>query len=307
MCLETERVVEMKRKNVIAGIVCGISVLAGAVYVFQTHTNQDTEGPKLEAEKKEITVSIQATEEELMSGITATDNTDGDVSDSIVIEHIQKKETGAGNEFEVTYVAFDKASNPGRLTRTLFYEDYHRPRFQIVQQLRFPENQKLSIFDYITVEDCIDGDISPFITLKGNASIPEKPQKGIYECTLQVINSIGDLAELPIQIEVYEDSYEERTFRPKMTLTENIVYVSAGTTIDPYAYVDSIYDQGTKQVKMDEELAALEDASKYIGRSAIAANVNVDWNTPGVYTIIYTYHSGITGYDCNACLYVVVE
>lgn len=50
--------------------------------------NVDTEAPVLQVKTDTIKADIQATDAELMHGITAEDNMDGDVSDTLLVESI---------------------------------------------------------------------------------------------------------------------------------------------------------------------------------------------------------------------------
>lgn len=297
----------MKRLQRILSAAFGASLLIGAIYLFYTHSHEDTKGPVLSADSTEIKTSISATDEDIAAGVTAIDDLDGDVSDSILIESIKKNEAGEDHEFIVTYAAFDHSNNAGELERTLYYEDYISPRFSLTRQLRFPENQKFNLFDYVHADDCIDGDVSPFITIKDNAGIPENPQKGIYNCTLQVTNSVGDSSELPVQIEIYESSYEESTLRPEIMLSENLVYLNKGDAFDPSTYLAYVTDQGTKQIDITGNASETESSGRKIPVQKIGITSNVDVNTPGVYSAVYTYRSEQTGYDCSAVLLVVVE
>lgn len=303
----------MKKARIILGIMCMITLIGGGIYIYQGKKNVDTEGPVLQAESDSITVSIQATDQELIQEVSAVDGKDGDVSDAILIENIIKKEDGAANEFQITYVAFDNANNSGSLTRTLFYEDYRQSQFSLEQPLRFPENQKLSLLSYFKAEDCLDGDVSPFITLEGSSDIlKDEPQKGFYDIKLSVTNSVGDTTELPLQVEIYEDSYEEQTFRPTIVLKQYIVYVEQGSELDTNVYLDCVQDKGMKIIDFDtredknEDEETIEDTSM-VNISKVHAESDVDINTPGVYSVVYSYTSETTGYDCNTRLVVVVE
>ena len=49
---------------------------------------KDGKGPEISMDNSEISVSIHADEAELLSGVTAYDAKDGDVTDSLAVEHI---------------------------------------------------------------------------------------------------------------------------------------------------------------------------------------------------------------------------
>ena len=300
----------MKKARIILGILCAVIMVGGGLYIRNVQKNKDVEGPVLQAETADITVSIKASDQKLIQGVSAVDDVDGDVSDTILIEDVEKKENGAPNEFLITYAAFDQANNTGTLTRTLYYTDYEQPHFILEQPLRFPENKKVSLLSYFQVEDCIDGDISVFVTMEGSKEIlKEEPQKGYYDVTLKVTNSVGDTAELPIQVEIYEDSYEEQTMRPKVALNQYIVYLKQGQEFDPNSYLDYVQDGGMMQIDFgaEEENEGVPTSSPKIDISRIRIESAVDISTKGVYSVVYSYTSEKTGYDCNTRLIVVVE
>lgn len=300
----------MKKARIILGILCAVIMVGGGLYIRNVQKNKDVEGPVLQAETDDITVSIKASDQKLIQGVSAVDDVDGDVSDTILIEDVEKKENGAPNEFLITYAAFDQANNTGTLTRTLYYTDYEQPHFILEQPLRFPENKKVSLLSYFQVEDCIDGDISVFVTMEGSKEIlKEEPQKGYYDVTLKVTNSVGDTTELPIQVEIYEDSYEEQTMRPKVALNQYIVYLKQGQEFDPNSYLDYVQDGGMMQIDFgtEEENEGVPTSSPKIDISRIRIESAVDISTKGVYSVVYSYTSEKTGYDCNTRLIVVVE
>lgn len=313
----------MRNLRILLTFLCIFALAGTAAYIYGQRSAVDTEAPVLEAASEELMVSISATDEELMEGITATDDVEGDISDRIIIETISKSTDGEDNEFEITYVAFDDAGNAGRLTRTLIYTDYQQAHFSLTDRLRLPQNGSWSLFDYITVEDCLDGDLTPFLVIEGSDTIQSDSAAGFYECTLSVTNSAGDTTELTIQVEIYENSYEERYFRPTIYLTDYLVYVEEGDFFDPENYLDYVSDSGTwlidygKMVKVETgedgeyelvtEKEANGEAGNWLNVSEIGITSNVDTETPGTYSVVYTYTSKSTAYECSVELIVVVE
>lgn len=311
----------MKIARIVLGVLCVLCLAGGAYYVRESRQNIDTEGPRLEASSDTLEVSIEASEEELFQDVAAVDERDGNVSDSIMTEGITKKAEGGANEFEITYVAFDHSNNYGTLTRDLVYTDYRKPHFAFSQELRFPANQAVSLLDYITADDCIDGDVTPFITVDGAEELQSEPASGIYDCTVSVTNSVGDTAELPVQVEIYEDSYDERSFRPYVVLTDYLIYHPKGEELDLTRLIAHVQDQGyckidygpmvtvTEKGETEEvtEQVANGSKEKWVNISQISVNSNVDINQEGVYTVIYSYTSPESGYEGNTRLTVVVE
>ena len=312
----------MKKARIILGILCAVCLAGSGYYIQKTRENIDTEGPKLEAASDTLKVSIKDGEEELLKDVVAEDDRDKDVSDSIMIESITKKPDGAENEFEISYVAFDKSNNSGSLKRNLVYTDYRKPHFALSEELRFPENQSVSLLDYVTATDCIDGDVSPFITVEGAEGLQNEPASGIYDCTVTVTNSVGDSVDLPLQVEIFEDSYEEKNFRPYVVLTDYLIYHKKGEELDLTKLISHVEDQGYCQIdygamvtvrnnKGEEEQVTEQVANgskeNWVNISQISVNSNVDINTEGIYTVVYSYTSQENGYQGDTQLTVVVE
>lgn len=296
----------MRKMNIVAGVLILVSLAGGVGYHRQAEEKKDIQPPVLHAESEELTASIAATEEELTAGVSASDDRDKDVSDSILITGIEKKK-GTDQDFEITYVAFDKASNMGTLTRTLHYSDYQQVHFNFEQQLRFPENQKIDLMSYFTAEDCIDGDVTPFITMDADEQLlQDEPQKGLYDCALSITNSVGYTTTLTIPVEIYEDNYDERSKRPSVALKQYITYITAGEALDSEGYLDHIEDKGIKTIDFSETVPE-EVPMDSVHISKVQIESNVDTNIPGTYTVNYKYTSEATGYDCTSSLLVVVE
>ena len=163
---------------------------------------------------------------------------------------MKKDPNGEANAFLVTYAAFDDSSNSGRLTKKSFlFRLPESPFFYQQPAALRRKNEEISLFDYIKADDCIDGDVTPFITLSGDERLLSgDPKAGVYDCTVSVTNSIGDTTSLPVQVEIYEDSYEERSLRPSIELTENLIYLKQGEGFDPNAYLKYVNDGGTCQI-----------------------------------------------------------
>ena len=55
---------------------------------------------------------------------------------------------------------------------------------------------------------------------------------------MSVTNNMGDKAILPISVEFYADSYEERLFHPNIYLKQYILYLEKGSSFQPKDYLD---------------------------------------------------------------------
>ena len=92
------------------------ALLAGNVVVY---IGEDRKGPEILVPQEEITYVAGTDTSALLNGVTAQDNRDGDVTDTVTIESIipNADQTGAS----VIYVAKDSKNNVTKETRTIVY------------------------------------------------------------------------------------------------------------------------------------------------------------------------------------------
>lgn len=229
----------------------------------------DTTPPVIHMEG-ELTVSILDGQEALLQGVTATDDTDGDVSGSIVMQSV--KLLDRSGTVLVTYAAFDSAGNVAKAQRQVQYRDYESPRFHLSGPLLFPEKGTFNILDLIQAEDPIRGDISRWIrtTVLSGTTLTTP---GVHQVLFQVTSSMGETVKLELPVEVYPAGL----YAAKLTLTDYLVYLPIGCYFDPNTYLESFTLSGNTT-----ELSTLPAGY------AVSIAGQVDTNTPGVYTLGYT-------------------
>ncbi len=267
------------RRMRIALIVFFIAVTAVFAYVKVTGAlDSDSEAPVITADSEELTVSVDATDEDLLAGMKASDNRDGDVTSSLVVVSRSKFiKTGVVN---VNYAAFDSHNNVGTYTRRVTYEDYTSPTFSLSAPLVFRTGvENPNYLANVKATDVLDGDITSLIRMSVGTPLTNDDGTSTTPLTLQVTNTAGDTvtAELELQY-VDDDTYSESA----PGLSQYLVYTAVGQGVDAASYIDGILS-GTTKRSMDDTMFTTEDIS--IDDSA------VDYNTPGTYQIHYTLHS----------------
>lgn len=92
------------------------ALLVGNVVVY---IGEDRNGPEISVPQEEITYVAGTDTSALLNGVTAQDDRDGDVTDTVTIESIipNANQTGAS----VVYVAKDSKNNVTKETRTILY------------------------------------------------------------------------------------------------------------------------------------------------------------------------------------------
>ena len=292
--------------RVFSRVLLAVTVAALAVFLF-THRNVvDSRGPVIHIEEPLIEVSVEDGEERLLEGVTASDSSDGDVTDSVEVENIST--FYADGKRLVTYVAFDSDMHVGRETREIRYTDYEAPRFRLEEPLQYYTG---SVNLKISAEDCIDGDISSAIKLV-TADPITTDQPGEYKATFQVANSAGDVSSLPVTIEILDDADRSSV---RINLDTCLLYIGKDDDFDPADHITSV-QIGSKEYRVVEgsgNYGAEEidpDAEIVVGTDQISMSGSVDTETPGTYQVKYSLsidkgHSDVdTG---HTVLYVVVR
>lgn len=106
----------MKQQKFVAILVAACLVLGGAAVVVRA--SQDREAPVIKVKKADITYQAGENYEELLKGVSAKDNRDGDLTKDVFVDRVvQVKEDKA----IVYYGVMDKAKNVGTAKRTVKY------------------------------------------------------------------------------------------------------------------------------------------------------------------------------------------
>lgn len=106
----------MKQQKFVAILLAACLVLGGAAVVVRA--SQDREAPVIKVKKADITYQAGENYEELLKGVSAKDNCDGDLTKDVFVDRVvQVKEDKA----IVYYGVMDKAKNVGTAKRTVKY------------------------------------------------------------------------------------------------------------------------------------------------------------------------------------------
>jgi len=265
-----------------------LSLIAFIVFNIVNRVTTDSTPPVITSESDSVTVSVAAEESELLAGLTATDDEDGDLTGEIMISSMSNF-TEPGKR-TVSYVVFDASNNASTLTRNLEYTDYTAPQIKLTQPLRYSLNEMedASLTENMSVQDCLDGDITQQIraTFNDGSYIA---MAGEYGITVQVSNSAGDTCSVPLTVTVTDPAEESGKYYPM--LSDYIVYAPVGGYVDLTSLLIGLENSSTQYLFADANPSAPG------GIESVAIGGAVDYNTPGTYTVDYqfTSASGATG------------
>ncbi len=254
-------------------------IVVFAIFMFTSirdYLTSDYQPPEITAEDEVLYLSVdEATDAALLTGMSAVDNLDGDVTASIVVASESKFVAQATRN--VSYAAFDKSNNVGTYVRKLVYTDYHSPRFVISEPLRFVSgNSNYDYLRHISAVDCLDGNIGSQIKITFGEVETTSDYASTQKINIQVTNSAGDTSTLPLTV-TFED-YESYS-KASPGLTDYIIYLKPGEKPNLRVYLDGIWTAGNTRkfsaLGFDPEDDVTIDDSK------------VDYKTPGIYTVTY--------------------
>lgn len=283
------------------------SLILFGINFYRKSIYEDKTGPVFQIEDNVVQVSVKDDQKALLKGLTATDSADGDMTDSVIVESISPF-TGTGRRI-VNYAAFDSDNHVTHVRRELAYTDYRASQFHLRKPMSFAMNAT-NLLDGITVDDCIDGDLTKSVKLMSDEEI-DTSHVGEYSARLKVTNSAGGVSYLPVTIEIYDASVQYR--RPQLKLTDYVVYIEKGEYFDEEEYLSSITINGTEYSMTDEagtygaQYLSQDETEKTIGYDRVEIESDVDTDVSGYYEVEYSFEDTEenTGTG-HARLYVVV-
>lgn len=256
-----------------------MSILFVGFYVKEKATTDNTI-PVISVEGDIIEVSFQATEEELLKGVTAYDAKDKDITDRIIVESVSKfLDDGI---CKVTYAVCDNDNNVANATRKIKYKNYESPKFSMKASTCYSIYEKINVSDVISAYDCIDGDVSRSIIVTSEDFTSSVA--GVFNIEVSVTNSKGDISSIKIPLVVEDRSVSS----PVVELTEYLIYVDKNAEIDFAEYIVGATDKNGNNVS-----------------DTIRIETNADLTKEGTYSVHY-YATDSKGAQGHTILNVIV-
>jgi len=257
---------------ILVSVIFAISQVGG-------YLSGSTDGPTISCSQEILELSVDDGDEVLLSGLTAQDKQDGDLTDQILVQGVSKFIDGS--TARITYLVFDSDGNMASFTRQLRYTDYEGPRFAITAPLVYSTGESVGLLDRIRVTDDIDGDITDNVRV---SPLEATSDSDIFTVDLQVTNSMGDTARLTLPV-IRQGSTLNR---PVVYLTSYLIYLEQGDNFVAGDYLLSVSTPDGRGNPGQVDITGL-----------------VDTHTPGIYMVFYRYtHNTYVG---TAVLTVVVE
>jgi hypothetical protein len=252
-------------------ILIALLVIVSTLFVLTTldrHFSGSRVPPTISCDGEQIAVSVSDPEEVYLTGVTASDAQDGDLTHRIRIQGISKLITD--NTAKITYIVFDSHGNSATCSRMIRYTDYSKPHFSVDTPLIYTEKETIQLLDRIRATDSVDGDITRDIRVSALAGTSDPD---VYTVTVQVTNSLGDTSRLELPIVVHTGLI----VRPDVILSDYLVYLPQGTVFRAESY-----------------LVGVETPIGPGDLKNVLITGNVDTSEPGTYYVYYRYPYSVT-------------
>lgn len=258
--------------------------LAGAVVYIRM--NQDTKGP-------EITFTDQAptlyhsdmNNSELLTGVTATDDKDGDVSSSLTVESVYKVDD---THVAVTYTAKDGSNN---ITKQKLELEMDSESIKDASEDTSDFGEKTDEADAPTGADAEASENNDSENADTSDSKSQDSQDAASaEETPEPTSEVDEAQAAKEKQEADADAMPSQN--PKIYLTDYLIKIPVGTTVDLLSYVSEIRDEA-------------DDVNELWRKIQITGEVNS--TVPGTYKCTYYVIDSQNNISNNAVLTVVVE
>ena len=254
------------------------SCLYGWIQFQKWFSGQD-DCPVLTCPEDVLEVSVFQDHQTLLTGVTARDRQDGDLSDRVMVAGISK--LISEDMAKVSYIVFDSDDNMASGERLIRYLDYQRPMIYADEPLSYASVNVTNMAKGLHAEDAIDGDISDLIRV---STLNATEESDVYRIVAQVTNSMGDNRRVELPVIIQRDDPDH----PVVHLKQYILYLEKGAEFSPR-----------------DMIRIVSAYRKSFPASDVEIESDVDTSQPGTYWVKYLFVRD--GETSKSILTVVVQ
>ena len=281
----------MRIFRIVISVLFVISAVIFLITWGNVQLHKDDSYPVITFPDTVLEVSLHPDDAELLADVTATDQKDGDLTASLIVESISNFiEPGICN---ITYAVCDSDYHVVTAVRKIRYAEYTAPEFVMTDDLLYSLTEPVDLAGRLGAVDVIDGDISSRVKISSNENIVSG-RTGLYQLSAQASNSKGEVIYINLPLFV-EDIHP---YAPEIRLKNYLVYLKQGETLDLASMVQKAFTE--EKSENGEETIEID----YTG--TVWYETNLDTATPGVYQADY-YVIDEKDREGHAILMIVVE
>lgn len=250
----------MRVLRLVVSLLFIVTTVLYAYFLVTEKIKTDETIPVITLKEEVLDVKIDATTKDLLKGVTAFDEKDGDLTDKVIVESVSNFiEPGL---CRVTYAVCDSNNHVATATRKIRYKGYESPKFSFTEDLCYSLYEKLNLAEAIRAKDCIEGDISTNIVISSEdytSSI-----EGVFNIQATVTNSKGDSSTITVPL-IIED---RNLSAPEIKLKKYLIYAKPNQKIDFNKYLvkaeDSREEDLTDSVKIETNIDMSKEGSHMV-------------------------------------------
>lgn len=248
------------KKGFIALMIVVCLGLAGVMAFLRL--TEDRKAPEIHFQNNEITYVQGEDYEELLLGVTATDNKDGDVTDSLVVESVYPNDDGG--TATIVYVARDSSNNIAKANKIVKYQMNSSKETQL-------DSNFVSDTGSNSTKEATTTNPTPSPGPTQNSSGQNVGASDDAQNQLSEENGSEEDSEEDSEEGSEEDDLPEGS--PRIKLSKSRVTISRGDSVNRISFVESVTDD--------------KDDKNTLWRRIEITGDEFDRNTPGTYEQIY--------------------
>lgn len=235
------------------------------IWGIQSTMQSDTTPPQIIADSDFLEIEAGSDETELLQGLTASDDRDGDITSEILVGNISDfTEKGTCT---VQYLVFDENNNVGEYERTVQFTSYISPRFTLSKPFAYTENGDVILSDRLRANDVLDGDIT--VRIRYTYSNIDRTKEGTYELTASVKNQYGDEVSETFPINIISREITTN----QIQLNSYLIYVEKGSELHPEEYIKKVVDSEGNEISKEEVVITANVNTKKTGSGQICYEI----------------------------------
>lgn len=270
------------KKGIVALMIAACLALGGVTFFILS--TEDRKAPEIQIQDVDITYVKDSDYSELLRGVTATDNRDGDVTQNLIVEGVYPNDDGS--TASVVYVVKDNKNNITKASRIVKYQA--EGSSAVVQEETETDNMEST-----SPQDTAAGEVN------NGSNIGEKTEINQDDTVKSNLTQATD-AESNDESEMTTEENEEEEANvqnspgsPVIKLKQNSVTIKKGETVNRISYVESITDDKDDRDTLWKQIQIVGD--------------QFDSSTSGTYEQIYYVVDSDGNKSNEAKLTIVVQ
>ncbi len=219
-----------------------------------------------------VSADEEITTDTFLSGVTASDNTDGDLTDRIVVKSMRQN---ADSSVTVTYSVRDNSGN--LTTQERIYNLSGTSTVISIsdddEETETEDTTETQTDTEAVTEDTVSEEISE-TQPEESAEAAEPVETAETEAPAETVETVADTVAVVVETEEVVVAETSTSEPPVIALTTTEARIATGTVLPYNDYI----------AYMSDDVDTYEYLQNYIW---IEGYYDVDWNVPGVYTLVF--------------------